>query len=48
LNRTGVQTVTTVTPLTAAKIIQGVYDAITQIRPNAFLEPDGVVIHPTN
>jgi HK97 family phage major capsid protein len=48
LNRTGVQTVTTVTPLTAAKIIQGVYDAITAVRRNAFLERDGVVIHHTN
>ena len=48
LNRSGIQTVTTVTPLTAAKTIQGIYDAITQVRTTAFLEPDAVVIHPTN
>jgi HK97 family phage major capsid protein len=48
LNRTGVQTVTTTAGLTAAKIIQAVYDSITLIRTNASLEPDGVVVHPTN
>ena len=39
---------TTITPLTAAKAIQGIYDAITQVRTTAFLEPDAIVIHPTN
>ena len=48
LNRTGVQTVVTVTPLTAQKALDGVFQAITDIRTNAFLEPDAVVIHPTN
>lgn len=48
LNRTGVQTVVTVTPLTAQKAIDGIFQAITDIRTNAFLEPDAVVIHPTN
>jgi HK97 family phage major capsid protein len=48
LNRTGVQTVTTVTPLTAAKIIEAIYDAITLLRTVAFLEPDAVVVNPTN
>jgi HK97 family phage major capsid protein len=48
LNRTGVQTVVTVTPLTAQKALDGIYQAITDIRSNAFVEPDAVVIHPTN
>jgi HK97 family phage major capsid protein len=48
LNRTGVQTVVTVTPLTAQKAIDAIYQAMTDIRSNAFLEPDAVVIHPTN
>jgi HK97 family phage major capsid protein len=48
LNRTGVQTQATITPLTAQKAIDAIYQAITDIRANAFLEPDAVVIHPTN
>lgn len=45
LNRTGVQT--------AAKAVGGnvvdlVYTAITNIRVNALIEPDGIVMHPTN
>jgi HK97 family phage major capsid protein len=48
LNRTGVQTVVTITPASAQKIIDAVYQAMTDIRTNAFLEPDAVVMHPTN
>jgi HK97 family phage major capsid protein len=48
LNRTGVQIVTTTAGLMAAKIIQAIYDAVSLIRTNANLEPDGCVIHPTN
>jgi HK97 family phage major capsid protein len=48
LNRTGVQTVVTTAGLTADKAIVAVYDAVTLIRTVAFMEPDAVVIHPTN
>lgn len=45
LNRTGVQTVA---KLTGVPIHDYVFDAITNIRVNALIEPDGIVMHPTN
>jgi HK97 family phage major capsid protein len=47
LNRTGVQT--TAVPATgAARGVEYIFDAITNIRTNALVEPDGIVIHPTD
>jgi HK97 family phage major capsid protein len=47
LNRTGVQTVAV--PATgAARGVEYVFDAITAIRTSALVEPDGIVINPTD
>ena len=55
LNRTGIQTATraalgTATGETAAAstLANAFYQAITNIRINALVEPDGIVVHPTN
>lgn len=45
LNRTGVQTVA---KTTGQAITDALYTAITNIRVNANVEPDGIVMHPTN
>jgi HK97 family phage major capsid protein len=49
LNRTGLATaVVTVTPLTALKAMEGIFNQITALRSVSFVEPDAVVIHPTD
>jgi HK97 family phage major capsid protein len=48
LNRTGVQTLATVTPLTGVKTIEGIFDSAALVSSNAFLDPDAFVIHPTD
>jgi HK97 family phage major capsid protein len=45
LNRTGVQTAA---KGAGANVLDLIYTAITNIRNNAFIEPDGIVMHPTN
>jgi len=45
LNRTGVQTVA---KGAGASPIDAIYTAMTNIRVNALVEPDGIVMHPTN
>lgn len=45
LNRTGVQTVAMAA---AGSIADTLYTAITNVRVNANVEPDGIVMHPTN
>ena len=49
LQRTGLATaVVTVTPLTAVKALEGIFNQITALRSSSFVEPDAVVIHPTD
>lgn len=51
LNRTGIQTTAVPVPgvgITNPSIAEYLYTAITNIRVNALVEPDGIVIHPTN
>ena len=45
LNRTGIQTVA---KGAGASAIDAIYTAMTNIRVNALVEPDGIVMHPTN
>lgn len=45
LNRTGVQTVA---KGAGASVLDVLYTAMTNIRNNALVEPDGIVMHPTN
>jgi HK97 family phage major capsid protein len=45
LNRTGVQTLA---KAVGGSVIDALYTAITNIRVNALVEPDGIVMHPTN
>jgi HK97 family phage major capsid protein len=45
LNRTGIQTVA---KGVGASVLDALYTAITNIRTNALVEPDGIVMHPTN
>jgi HK97 family phage major capsid protein len=49
LNRSGLATtVTTAAGLTAMKAMVGIYNQITALRAVSFVEPDGIVIHPTD
>jgi HK97 family phage major capsid protein len=49
LQRTGLATaVVTVTPLTAVKALEGIFNQITALRATSFIEPDAIVIHPTD
>jgi HK97 family phage major capsid protein len=49
LNRSGLATtVTTSAGLTAAKAVVGIYNQITALRAVSFVEPDALVIHPTD
>lgn len=49
LNRTGLApTVVTTTALTAVKAMEGIFNQITQLRSQSFVEPDAVVIHPND
>ena len=49
LNRSGLATtVTTSATLTALKAIEGIYNQITALRSTSFIEPDAIVIHPTD
>jgi HK97 family phage major capsid protein len=49
LNRTGLATaVVTAAGLTAVKAIEGIYNQITALRATSFVEPDAIVIHPTD
>ena len=49
LNRTGLATaVVTVAALTAAKAMTGIFNQITALRSVSFVEPDALVIHPTD
>ena len=49
LNRTGLATtIVTVTPLTGLKAIEGIFNQITALRSQSFVEPDAFVIHPTD
>jgi HK97 family phage major capsid protein len=45
LNRTGIQTVA---KGAGASVLDALYTAITNIRVNSLVEPDGIVMHPTN
>jgi len=49
LNRSGLATtVVTTAGLTALKAIEGIYNQITALRTSSFVEPDAIVIHPTD
>jgi HK97 family phage major capsid protein len=49
LNRTGLApAVVTAAGLTAVKAMEGIFNQITQLRAVSFVEPDAVVIHPTD
>jgi len=49
LNRTGLApAVTTAAGLTALKAMEGIYNQITALRATSFVEPDAIVIHPTD
>jgi HK97 family phage major capsid protein len=49
LNRSGLATtVTTAAGLTAVKAMEGIYNQITALRAVSFVEPDAMVIHPTD
>jgi HK97 family phage major capsid protein len=49
LQRTGLATaVVTTATLSAQKAIEGIYNQITALRSTSFVEPDAVVIHPTD
>jgi HK97 family phage major capsid protein len=49
LNRTGLATaVVTAAGLTALKAIEGIFNQITALRSTSFVEPDAIVIHPTD
>ena len=49
LNRSGLaSTVTTSAGLTATKAMEGIFNQITNLRAVSFVEPDGIVIHPTD
>ena len=49
LNRTGLaSTVTTAAGLTALKAMEAIYNQITALRATSFIEPDAIVIHPTD
>jgi HK97 family phage major capsid protein len=49
LQRSGLATtVTTSATLTAVKAIEGIYNQITALRSSSFVEPDAIVIHPTD
>ncbi|MGZ4530736.1 MAG: phage major capsid protein [Mycobacteriaceae bacterium] len=49
LNRSGLaSTVTTSAGLTALKAMEGIYNQITALRSTSFVEPDAIVIHPTD
>lgn len=45
LNRTGVQTLA---KAVGGNVLDALYTAITNVRTNALVEPDGIVMHPTN
>jgi HK97 family phage major capsid protein len=49
LNRSGLaSTVTTTASLTAQKAVEGIFNQITALRATSFVEPDAIVIHPTD
>lgn len=48
LNTAGIQTQTKAAASPAATNVNAIYNAITKIRVNAFLEPDGVTVHPND
>jgi len=49
LNRPGIATtVTTAAGLTAVKAMEGIYNQITALRATSFVEPDAIVINPTD
>lgn len=49
LNRTGLATtVATAAGLTAVKAMEGIFNQITALRATSFVEPDAIVIHPTD
>lgn len=49
LNRAGLApTVVTTAGLTAVKIMEGIFNQITALRSVSFVEPDAIVIHPTD
>lgn len=49
LNRTGLApAVVTAVGLTALKAMEGIYNQITALRATSFVEPDAIVIHPTD
>ena len=49
LNRSGLATtVVTTAGLTALKAMEGIYNQITALRATSFVEPDAIVIHPTD
>ena len=49
LNRSGLATtVVTAAGLTALKAMEGIYNQITALRSTSFVEPDAIVIHPTD
>lgn len=49
MNRSGLATtVVTAAGLTALKAMEGIYNQITALRATSFVEPDAIVIHPTD
>jgi HK97 family phage major capsid protein len=48
LNRTGIQTYSTPATTTPKKTMDGIFHAMNLIRTNSFIEPDGIVMNPTD
>lgn len=48
LNTSGIQTQTKAAATPAATNVNAIYNAITKIRVNSFLEPDGIIVHPND
>lgn len=49
LNRSGLATaVVTAAGLTAVKAVEGIFNQITALRATSFVEPDAIVVHPTD
>jgi HK97 family phage major capsid protein len=48
LNTSGIQTQTKAAATPAATNVNAIFNAITKIRVNSFLEPDGIIVHPND
>lgn len=48
LNRTGIQTYATAATKTPAKVLEGIFHGANLVRTGSFIEPDGVVVNPSD